>query len=160
MDKREFIRACTKTLKAKGFKRLKNNFVLKLKNDITVLVWIHRSFFENSYYIEFAFSFKQLDRYAMRISIPDYYKMDLRCGRMNFSFGRANEIYYTEIMESDFVFQLSSDIDEILEIAKDGKEKITKVYIKDMPISRAILRDSKVAEFLGVEGMPNVRISK
>ena len=160
MDRREFIKVNAKTLKTYGFKRWDNNFSLKLSNGVTVLIWIHRSFFENGYYVEFAFSFKPLDIYSLRISQLDYYKMDVRCGRMKFDFGRANEIYYSEISSEDYSEAFKKNIEKILSIAMNGKNAIVDEYIKLEPRSRAILKDKRVAVFLGVENLSSVRYAK
>ena len=160
MDRREFIKVNAKTLKKFGFKRWDNNFSLKLSNGVNVLVWIHRSFFENGYYVEFAFSFKPLDVYSFRIAQQDYYKMDVRCGRMKFDFGRANEIYYSEISAEDYSKAFEENLEKILKIAMEGKNAIVDEYIKIEPRSRAILKDKRVAVFLGVENLSNVRYAK
>lgn len=160
MDRREFIQVNAKTLRSYGFRRWENNFSRKLSNGITVLIWIHRSFFENGYYAEFAFSFKQLDVYSFRMLAQDYYKMDVRCGRMKFDFGRANEIYYSEISKEDYSKALSENIEKILQIANDGISAIVDEYIKTGPRSKAILKDNRVAVLLGVEDLDNVRYAK
>ena len=86
--------------------------------------------------------------------------MDVRCGRMKFDFGRANEIYYSEISAEDYTKALESNLEKILKIALEGESAIVDEYIKIEPRSRAILKDKRVAEFLGVENLKNVRYAK
>ena len=79
---------------------------------------------------------------------------------MKFDFGRANEIYYSEISAEDYSEAFKKNIEKILSIAMDGKNAIVDEYIKLEPRSRAILKDKRVAVFLGVENLSSVRYAK
>lgn len=156
MNRTEFVKICATTLKEKEFTKRRDNFYKKFDNGITLSVWLHRSFFDNHYYIEFAYSFSGLN---MHLPHPEYYETDVRCGKLRFNFSRAmTEIHYFEIAPEDFQPVFSEKIDEIIAVALSGKEEIVNTFVNTKPCSKAILSGERVVDFLGVRDCKNIRV--
>ena len=152
----QFVKICANTLKEQGFTKRKDNFYKKFDNGVTLSVWLHRSFFDNHYYIEFAYSFSGLN---MHLPHPEYYETDVRCGKLRFNFSRAmTEIHYFEIAPDDFIPVFCEKIENIMAVAQGGKDEIIKKFVDIAPCSKAILNGERVVDFLGVRGCKNIRV--
>lgn len=158
MKRTEFVKLCAKTLREKGFTGRNDNFFRKSDNGVILTVWLHRSFFDNYYYIEFAYSFSELNNRPLS---PKYNEADVRCGKIRFGFPRAmTEIHYFETTPEDFLPMLSEHLDEIISAADEGKEVIVTKYVDVKPCSKAILSSERVADFLGVSGCKHIRVAQ
>lgn len=147
MEKRAFLKSCSKIFIDSAFVQKGNTFFYDNQNGIILVFAVYKSSYGAYYYMEHGIVFSAINKH---MPFPKYNELNINFGRIMFPFGKA--IFYESMNECDFeelMITIKQIIKQMRPIVDGGKNKIVhQIVIPSPKMISYVLKDTP--EYLGL----------